>query len=163
MSCSCWMTIDGPYQLLGHLLHPEWGANGVITSVAADVGDRWVHVFSKTSWGILDQLDTRGLFSGDSRPWGPRCGATGAFRCSDCVMHLCIDCCGDNCLFLLLMCWLMLKPIPLFWDLYCYGNWPGSLVARECFMYYKVGIVITWKLYDWYGLIHFTFLLLVFL
>ena len=55
------------------------------------------------------------------------------------------------------------------WDLYvCYGEWPGRLVVRisvSCIIMISslsesVGIVITWKLYDWYGLIHFTFLLL---
>ena len=36
----------------------------------------------KSSWGILGQLDTRGLSQGIPDLEEPRCGATGAYRCS---------------------------------------------------------------------------------
>ena len=78
------MTIPG----FGPLAMTRRGADGVITSVDADVGDRRVHVFQRpTSWGILDQEDTRCLFQGIPDLEEPKMWCHWSLRCSDYVMH----------------------------------------------------------------------------
>ena len=63
-------------------------------------------------------------------------------------MNLRIDCCDGNCL-LALHVSAYAEANTMFDIIVCYGNWPGSLMARDCFMYYNdpfigsVGIVIT--------------------
>ena len=64
------------------------GADGVITSVDADVGDRRVHVFQNLHPGVSWTKKTLDACSrGFLTLKNPRCGATGALRCSDYVMH----------------------------------------------------------------------------
>ena len=122
----------------------------------------WVTDESMCSEAILGypgQLDTRGLSQGILDLEEPKMWCHWS-------LHMQLLCCVLTVLiiltvhllvvmtiawFLLLMCRLMLKPIQ-FWDTYihicivCYGDWPGSLVARECFMYYNDPIGSKWEL-----------------
>ena len=132
------------YQDLGHLLHPEWGVVGVIISVAADDGCQdGLPCVPKSSWGILGQLDTRGLSQGipdleEPKTW---CHWNFQMQWQCCTLLWCIVCGDDNCLFYsswvgLGWCW--------YWNCNLFDS-ESSLVdwwsERKCFMYYNGSFV----------------------
>ena len=80
------MTIPG----FGPLATSRMGCFGVITSVAADDGCQdGLPCVPKLSWGILGQMDTRGLSQGIPDLEDLRCGATGTLRCGYSVVCYC--------------------------------------------------------------------------
>ena len=159
-----------PYSF-GPLATSRVGADGVITGVAVDVGyDE--SMCPKRSWGILDQLDTRGLFQGILDLRRPKTWCHWSLH----MQWLCYAFCNALTVVMAIV-WFLFNSscVSLYWSQYhclrsvlfvmvnglvtC-GQNNVSCIIMISSLSESVGIVITWKLYDWYGLIHFTFLLL---
>ena len=151
MSCSCLDDHRWPYQVLGHLLHPEWGVVDVIISVAADVGARtFDHVFQSylgVSWA---NWTLEACLRGFQTLKNLRHGATGACRCSYSVLYW-ID--STLIVVVTIVCFYSSWVSCLGWYWYYWKLqfvWfrilSGRLVVRECFMYYNNPIGSKWEL-----------------